>query len=244
MLASGLDLVVRKLAAHRSLSAEDREAMLALPFVRRNLPPTSYLVRKGQSPRFCCFLLSGFAFRHKIVGDGGRQIVSLHIPGEALDFQGLFLDCSDHNVQTLTATTLAQVPMAAIGQLMSERVAVARAMLTEVMVEGSISREWMARIGRRDARTRLAHLLCEFACRLDAQGLQDTTYEIPMTQEQFGEALGLTGIHVNRSIRLLESEGLIRRNKRTMRFPDIGRLRKVADFSTRYLHREMSDAID
>jgi CRP-like cAMP-binding protein len=236
MLRSDLTLILRKLGSRCPLTPADREAVAALPFSVRPVPAASYLLREGEPPIACSFLLSGFAFRHKIVADGGRQIVSLHIPGEALDFQGLFLDYADHNIQTLTSATLAVVPMAALRHLMMERPAIARAVLMELTVEGSISREWIANVGRRDARTRLAHLLCEFACRLDAQGLKGATYELPMTQEQLGDALGLTSVHVNRSIKLLEAEGLIRRNKRTLGFPDIDRLREVGDFRTLYLH--------
>jgi CRP-like cAMP-binding protein len=95
-------------------------------------------------------------------------------------------------------------------------------------------------IGRRDARSRLAHLLCEFAVRLEALGLApDRGYELPMTQEQLADATGLTSVHVNRVLKSLESEGLITRNRRNISFPDWQRLREVGDFNSRYLHLEM-----
>ena len=90
---------------------------------------------------------------------------------------------------------------------------------------------------RRDARSRLAHFLCEFAIRLDMQGLTGAEgYELPMSQEQLGDALGLTAVHVNRTIKSLEADGLIGRNRRRISFPQWDALRELADFSSRYLH--------
>ena len=234
-----LDLLVRKLGAHGALSDEDREAILALPYTLRSVPPATYLMREGDVPVLCAVLVSGFAYRHKLASSGARQIVSLHIPGEALDFQSLYLNYVDHNAQTLTHAEVAMVPLKAWRELIAARPAVAHAVIFCLLVEASILREWVLNVGRRSARERLAHLLCEYAYRLDAQGLGDAGgYELRMTQEQIGDALGLTSVHVNRSIRTLEAEGLIQRQGRVVSFPDTERLRKEADFSELYLHRQ------
>jgi len=232
-----LDLLVRKLSAHAPLSPEDVEAILALPFTRRTLDASTYLVREGDPPTRCGVILSGFAYRQKHTGDGLRQIVALHIPGEAVDFQNLFLEVADHSVQMLTRGDVAFVQREDFQALVKARPAVSRAILINILVEGSIFREWVLNVGRRDARTRMAHLLCEFAIRMDALGLAGGDgYELPITQEQLADAVGLTPVHVNRTLKLLESDGLIVRNKRRISFPDWDRLREVADFSDRYLH--------
>lgn len=232
-----LTLLLRKLELHAELPEEDRQAILALPHTMRTLEPQSYTVREGDPPTACAVLVSGFAYRQKLGGDGARQIVSLHIPGEPLDFQNLFLDVADHNVQTLTRAELAFIPRAALQRIARERPAVGHAILVTILVEASIFREWVLNVGRRDARARLAHVLCEFAVRLDAQGLsEEYGYELPMTQEQLADALGLTSVHVNRTLKLLEAEGLISRNKRNVSFPDWQRMRAAADFNQRYLH--------
>ncbi len=232
-----LSLMLRKLELHVFLPEEDRQAILALPYQMRTLEAQSYTVREGDPPTACAVLVSGFAYRQKITGDGARQIVALHIPGEPLDFQNLFLDVADHNVQTLTRAELAFIPREAVQQIARERPHIAHAILVITLVEASIFREWVLNVGRRDARARLSHLLCEFAVRLEAQGLdEEYGYELPMTQEQLADALGLTSVHVNRTLKLLEAEGLIVRNKRNVSFPDWHRMRGVGDFSQRYLH--------
>jgi CRP-like cAMP-binding protein len=233
-----LSPLIRRLDRNHSLTHEDRDALLALPYKLRWLDPATYTVREGDKPRICGVLVSGYAFRQKITGDGARQIIGLHIPGEALDFQNLFLEVSDHNVQMLTRAEVADVPITAFQQIALERPNVGRAIQVTSLIEASIFREWVLNVGRRDSRSRLAHLLCEFALRLEANGMArpDRGYELPMTQEQLADATGLTSVHVNRVLKVLETEGLIVRNRRNISFPDWRRLREVGDFNQRYLH--------
>ena len=232
-----LESLVRMLKTHHPLSAEDKAAILSLPYKIRHLETQSYTVREGDRPERCALLLTGFAFRHKTTGSGERQIMSINIPGEALDFQNLFIEESDHSVQMLTRAEVADIPIAAIQHLVLTQPTVARAILISTLVEASVFREWVLNIGRRDSRSRIAHLLCEFAYRLSLQGLNTNDhFELPMTQEQLADATGLTPVHVNRVLKGLENDGLIERDRRTLRFPDWRRLRDVGDFNARYLH--------
>ena len=75
-----LSPLVRRWSKHADLSEEDREAILSLPFTRRSFGKDAYIVREGQEPTDCSLLLKGFAFRQKLLRDGGRQIISFHIP--------------------------------------------------------------------------------------------------------------------------------------------------------------------
>ncbi|HEX8669024.1 MAG TPA: Crp/Fnr family transcriptional regulator [Allosphingosinicella sp.] len=234
-----LDLLLRKLEQHARLGEEDRQAVLALPYQLKTLEPSTYTVREGDPPERCGVLVSGFAYRQKITGDGLRQIIAIHIPGDPMDFQNLFLNVADHNVQMLTRGDVAFVGRRDIQDLARSRAAIAHAILVNILVDASVFREWVLNVGRRDSRSRLAHVLCEFAIRLEAQGLtKDYGYELPMTQEQLADALGLTPVHVNRTLKVLEAEGLIVRNKRSISFPDWERMREAGDFNERYLHLE------
>ncbi len=234
-----LALLLRKLETHSTLDEADRQAILALPFSRKLLEPQSHIVREGDAPNHCAILLTGFAYRHKLTGDGSRQIVALHMPGESLDFQNLYLDVSDHNVQTLTRAEVAMIARSDFQNVALARPAVAHAIMTSILVEASIFREWVLNVGRRSARQRLAHVLCEWSIRLEAQGLiEEYGYDLPMTQEQLADTLGLTPVHVNRTLKTMEAEGLIVRDKRRISFPNWKRLREVGDFNQRYLHLE------
>ena len=229
--------MLRKLQLWNPLSESDREAVLALPFVERELGAGQYIVWEGDRPQYACLLLSGFAYRHKLSGSGGRQIVSIHMKGDMVDLQNSLLGVADHNVQMLDNGRVAMIPVEAMREIAFTRPAVGMAMWYETLVEGSIFREWILNIGRRDALTRIAHLLCEFSLRLDVAELgHQTEYELPITQEQLADAVALTSVHVNRKLMELEDDGLITRTKRMIQVNDWQALAKVGDFQSRYLH--------
>ncbi len=229
--------MVRKLEQHQPLSEIEREAVLGLPATRRTLAAHQYLVWDGDRPQQTCLLLSGFAVRHKVAGNGGRQILSIHMKGDILDLQNSLLGVADHNVQMLTSGDIALIRVDAMREIAFSHPNVGLAMWYETLVEGSIFREWLVNIGRRDARTRIAHILCEIALRMQVAGLaQHTSYELPITQEQLADSVALTSVHVNRTLMKLEAEGLITRTKREITVIDWDRLAAAADFQPRYLH--------
>lgn len=241
---SPLVAMLEQLTLHTTIPFEDRTAFLELPYASRTLETGSYLVREGGNPDLCGMLVSGLVCRHKTNREGLRQIVSILVPGDLFDLQQLYLETADHNVQTLTRSTFVTIPRTALRQLAADRLSVAHAIFTTVLVELSIAREWMLNIGRRDARTRIAHLLCELAIRLDRPGLPPgQAYELPMTQEQLGDALGLTAVHINRTLKGLVRDGLIGNSKRGISIPDWESLIRVADFNSRYLHLSDRDSI-
>jgi len=233
-----LEIFVRELGGYAKLSADDRRAMVELPIRVRQLDAQAYLVREGDVPTHCSVLVSGFAHRQKVTGEGARQILAVCVPGDAIDFQNMFLDVSDHAVQMLTRATVADIPRDALQQLVEARPAVGVAVIHAALVEASILREWVVNVGRRDARARIAHILCEFAVRLEWRGLASAgnSFELPMTQEQLADATGLTSVHVNRVLKALETDGLISRQRRNIQFPDWRALQDAGDFSRRYLH--------
>ena len=229
--------LVRKLEQWQFLNPEERDAVLALPHVIRDLKAHQYVVWDGDRPQNTCLILSGFAYRHKLAGNGGRQILSIHMKGDLIDLQNSLLGTADHNVQMMTDGTLALIPIQSIVDIAFRFPAVGMAMWYETLVEGSIFREWILNVGRRDAFTAIAHLLCEFAMRAEAAEIgQTTSYELPLTQEQLADAVGLTPVHVNRTLMRLEEEGHIRRSRRIIEIDDWHNLAKVADFEPRYLH--------
>lgn len=236
-VSEGIERVLRRLETRGALSEEDRAAVRGLPVQPRTVEPAAYLVREGEPPENCTFLLTGFAFRHKVTGDGERQIMSVHMRGEFLDLQNSFLQVADHNVQALTRCEVGMVGVAALRKLAAEHPRVGRAMWIETLIDAAIFREWIVNVGRRDSLSRISHLLCEFALRLEAAGLsQDRRYEMPMTQEQIADCTGLTPVHVNRVLKELGRMGLIERDKRAVSIVEWDRLQHIGDFNTRYLH--------
>jgi CRP-like cAMP-binding protein len=237
-IPSALDLLIRKLSYRTKLDEADRAAILALSFKTKTIERHHFVVREREQATHSCLMLSGYSVRSKIVGSGQRQIVAIHMKGEMVDLQNSLLKTADHGVQMLTTSEVALIPRQEIIRLTLERPTVGLAMWMDTLVDASIFREWIANVGRRDARTRIAHLLCEFSLRLEVAGLgENGEYELPMTQEQLGDATGLTSVHVNRTIKLLEAAGLINRaNPRSIHIGDWRKLADAGDFDSGYLH--------
>jgi CRP-like cAMP-binding protein len=241
--SSTLEPLVEKLAYRAELDAADRAALLALPFTIKPMERSHYIVRERDLATHSCVMLSGFSIRSKLVATGERQIVAIHMKGEVVDLQNSMLKVADHSVQMLTPGSVAMIPRENIVQIAFERPRVGLAMWLDTLVDGSIFREWIANVGRRDARTRIAHLLCEFSLRLRVAGLgEGNQYELPMTQEQLADATGLTPVHVNRTLKALEQEGLIdRANPRTIQIGDWRKLAEAGDFDSNYLHMRQDE---
>jgi CRP-like cAMP-binding protein len=230
--------ILAKLEQHVDWSDEDRHAFNALPVRCIDLRAGAHLAREGDALGTCGALLSGFAFLHRILSDGSRQIVSVRIPGDFLNLQGGLLQTASHNVQMLTPAKLALLQVSDISALAAERPTIHRALWLSTLLDSAIYSQWITSVGRRDARSRIAHLLCEFAIRLRGIGLCDAlTYAFPMTQEQMGDATGLTSVHVNRMLQQLRKEGLIRLQDRSVTIEDWQGLSRAASFDAAYLYQ-------
>jgi CRP-like cAMP-binding protein len=227
----------RKLERLSPIGSEDREALSRLPYRFEDVAPGRLLVREGDAPTECCVLLRGFVCRHKATSGGARQIVSFHLPGDILDLQHLKLPRADHSVEATTRAEVAWIPMEALNRLLRSHPALADALWRDALIDASIFREWVLNVGRRDARSRVAHMLCEFAARREAAGLgSPERFELPMTQEQIADATGMTIVHVNRTLKALTDEGAISRDGREVRISDWAQMQRIADFNPAYLH--------
>jgi len=238
-----LQPMLDRLAQRNLLSDSDSDALLSLPHRHARFDAGAYIVRDGDRADSCGVLVGGFVYRHKVTGDGARQILSIHMRGDIVDVQNSLLGYADHSVQALTHAELAVIPQSALLELCAERPAIAQALWRDTLVDASIFREWIVNVGRRDARQRIAHLFCELALRQEAAGLcHGPNYEWPMTQEQVGDATGLTSVHVNRTLQSMRSEGLVTTSKQRVTIADWAGLQTAGDFSRAYLHQSRQAA--
>jgi CRP-like cAMP-binding protein len=226
-----------KLERISPLDKEDIDRVAALSFKIERVPRFRRLVREGDVPDQCCLLASGYACRYKEASNGARQIVSFHLRGDLLDIQHLLLARADHSLETITPATVAWIPKSELLRLAWERPNVGKALWRDSLVDASIFREWVLNVGRRDAKTRIAHMLCEFVARCQAAELGSADrFEFPMTQEQVGDATGMTSVHVNRSLKALDGDGAIERDRNRFKVLDWQQLCSIADFDPAYLH--------
>jgi CRP-like cAMP-binding protein len=229
--------LVTKLTVSNRLDGQDVQAIQHLPILERRFGPYETLVADGSRPTECCLLAEGFAVRAKVTPDGNRQVLSIHIPGEIPDLQSLYLGVMDHELSTLTPCTVGFIPHEAVKTLTRERPNVAAAMWRETLIDAAIFREWIVNVGRRSAAERMAHLLLEVHRRLTAIGrVSHGEFGFPITQAVLGDCLGLSTVHVNRTLQALRDEGLIQVNRSNYHILKPEALQELAGFDATYLH--------
>ena len=233
-----LSTLVVKLRTTTRLDEADLAAIEALPIHVKELAAHTPIVVEGDRPTQCCLMIKGFSARTQTTDDGKRQILSIHIPGDIPDLQSLHLHVMDHDLRTLSDCTLGFIAHDAIRDLTRARPMVAEALWRETLVDAAIFRAWIVNLGRRPANQRLAHFLLEIRRRLELVGLAtDDEYELPMTQLDLADALGLTPVHINRVLKALRSDGLLDVKKFVVKLGDAQKLMALGDFDDLYLHQ-------
>jgi len=232
----GHDRLLRKLATTTALSNDDLAALLALPVTVRQAPADSDLILQGERPAHCTLLLEGFACRYKLAPDGRRQILSLHVPGDMPDIQSLQVVSMDHGLAALRPSRIANIAHVHLVELMDARPAVATALWRETLVDAAIYREWLFGLGRREASTRLAHLVSETVARFASVGLPEQAAALPLKQVQLADALGLSPVHVNRVLRELRERGLLGPSRSSIEVRDRAGLAEFCAFNEGYLY--------
>lgn len=233
--------LVTKLEKVAALSPGDREAVEAVCAHRRTFSRGKDIVREGDRPEYVFVILAGWAARYKALPDGGRQITAFLLPGDLCDAEITVLKRMDHSVVALTSVEVAAVPRTAIIELTRDRPVLAQAFWWNTLVDEAVLRVWIVNLGRRDAYARIAHQICELHARMKHIGLaKEAEFDLPLTQEQLSDALGLTSVHVNRTLKRLRDEGLMTLRNGTLRLLDAEKLGKAAGFDPNYLHAEAS----
>ena len=229
--------LIRKLETVAALSDLEKEAIATLPLRLKAFEANSDLTSEGETPSECCLVLEGLVCRYKLLGAGQRQIMSLHLPGDIPDLQSLHLVVMDHTLGALTAGRAAYMPHAAVRDLTDRFPNITAAFWRETLIDASVTREWLAGVGRRSARQRIAHLICEVFVRSRALHLSEAHhFELPVTQAELGDALGLSTVHVNRILQDLRREELITWRGKSIVVRDWDRLQLSGDFEPAYLH--------
>ena len=194
-----LDRFLDKIDARDALSDDEKGALAALPQKLVRTAARTRIVEEGEVPTHCCTVVEGIVYRSKMAASGRRQIISFHVPGDMVDLHTVLFKVADHTIETVRNSAIVLIPHIAILKTAEEYPTLARAFWYDTLLDASIQREALLNNGRRDARARTAHLFCELAVRLKRVGLVDGgSFELPLTQTDIADALGITPIHTNR----------------------------------------------
>jgi CRP-like cAMP-binding protein len=233
---SVLQIYLDRLLLRSELSEADQHAVLTLPGRISEVKTYTDFVRLGQKTDHACLIVAGLVGRFDQTANGKRQIIALHIAGDMADLHSLVIPTVSWALQALSPTTILSVPHAALTAMILARPGLGLALWRDCEVDASILAQWLVNIGRRDAGSRLAHLLCEMYLRYEhigqAAGLK---FRLPVTQTLFGDMLSLTAVHVNRMLRLLRADGIASKIGDTVTITDWDALVRMAEFDPAYL---------
>lgn len=229
--------IVDKIETVAPLSRSEKTAILALPVALKDFRRGVTVVREGDHPTQSFAVLEGVTGMIKFTGAGDRHIVIFHFARDIPDLQSLHLDRLDVSIETITSCTLGFIPHAAIREVCTDFPRIAAMLWRATLVDAAVLRECVLSIARRPALMRVAHFLCEFVVRMKLAGRGDAAgCDLPLTQTELADGLGLSQVHVNRIVQSLRKRGLIALNRDQFIVNDWNELKTVGDFDPGYLH--------
>lgn len=238
-MAELIERHLTKLRLRDTLSAEEEKEVRSLISETIRLRPDQTFIRVGQELNTSTLLLDGWMARAKDLPSGQRQLAEISLPGDFVDLHGFTLKRLDHDIVTITSCTVGIVPHERLKTMTERFPHLTRLYWLMTNMDAAIHREWTLSLGRRTAVARMAQLFCELLIRLEITGLASSdSYEFPLTQVELAECLGLTSVHVNRTLQQLRRLNLIEVRDRRVQILDREALARVAEFDPEYLYLE------
>ena len=231
--------LLRKLGNFTALSEEESQAVIECCKDVRTVGAREDVISQGDRTGGVKLLLEGFACRYKTLEDGRRQIVAYFVPGDLCDLRVFILKRMDHSIGAIAPSRVATIAPDDVLKLMHTYPALTRALWWSTLVEEAIAREWILNVGQRNALERTAHLFCELLYRFRAVGLnQGLSCTLPLTQVELAETLGLSPVHVNRTLQELRRQKLITLDDGTLTIQNLQALEELSFFNAEYLHQD------
>ena len=203
MPAAAFDnILARRLTNFVALSRKELKHLAELQYNPLEVERGQLLLQDGQTEPKAFILHAGWGCSYKLLPNGSRQIISFALAGEIAGLRSMFLRKADHSFSSLTNTTVNVVERAHIMRCVAEFPRLRAALLWAASRDAAMVVEHLVSIGRRNALERTAHLFMELAERMRPIGQNTATeFECPLSQFVLADALGLTSIHVNRTLR-------------------------------------------
>jgi CRP-like cAMP-binding protein len=224
-----------RLASLADLSAEDLDLLADMPRSIAHVGTHQVILRRYNETDRCCLVLQGYLSWHVAEGQDG-QITSIYVPGDIPDLHTLYQPHAEGNLIALGSAVVALVPHSFFREVSARSPAMSRALLLMLLADLAIQRDWTLNLGSRDALTRVAHVICEIAERLQAVGLaRDLSFASPFTQSDLAAACGISPVHANRTIQELRRRNLLQWHGKNMTIMDWPGLVRLARFDPTYL---------
>lgn len=229
--------LARKLENFIPITADDERVLDGLERSQESIEAHQDIIEEGQVPRSVFLVREGLACRYRILPDGRRQIMTFLLPGDLNDLHVFLLKEMDHSIAAITPVRIAAISRESVMELAIQRPRITAGLWWASLQEEALLRERIVALGRRDAVGRVAYLLCELLWRHQAIGLAEGhSFELPLTQAELADALGMTAVHINRVLQKLRGQGWIVLRNRTVVLNDVAALQARAEFTRGYLH--------
>lgn len=229
--------LIRKLESLGRLSPDEREGVEAMTLVGKELAPGQQIALEGNEPSQCCLVVEGLLRRYSILSNGNLQTLSIHVPGDIPDLQGLHLRTMDHTLASIGRSKVALISHRDILEVLRKSPRLGNLFWRESLVDAAVARAWVKVLGGHDAFGRFAHLACELYARMEVMGLvNDDSYPLPLTQVQLGETIGASVVHVNRILKKLRADRLLDHKDGRLVILNWDGLSEAADFDPGYLN--------
>ncbi len=226
-----------RLSQHLPLTFAEREAIRWLERRERRYAAGEVVVRENADLDLLHIVASGWLHASVQLRDGGRQILRFYFVGDITTAFSIAWGFSAATLTAVSACTLFEMPRTALGRLFRDHPRLGALLYAVSASENVALADRLTSIGRTDGMTRIATLLLDIRSRLRlSDGIDGATFELPLTQQDLGDAVGLTKTHVNRGLKALAETGLIEREGRVIRIMDVAALSVLVDFRDRHAH--------
>lgn len=232
----GLSQFLERIVRRSELKQAEKSAVLSLSSRPLQLRQNAGIIRPGDKTDEATLVAKGLVGRFDSRRNGDRQLTAVYIPGDMCDLHSVPVPQAGWGLVALSPCTILKIPHAEIRKAALDFPALSYAFWRDTIVDGSILSKWVSNLGRREAKPRLAHFLCEMGMRFETVDLGSRTdFTLDMSQAQLAEVIGVTAVHLNRTLQELRSEGLITSQQRRIEVSDWEALCRLAEFDPTYL---------
>ena len=219
------------------LSDDDEAALLGIRGDIRDVPQGEDVLKEGEHPTESVVVITGLLHRYRRNPQGRRQIHSVYLPTDAPSLETLHMEVMDNSLGALAPSRIGVIPHAELFRVMDAHPRILALCWRETLVQAAIFREWLMRNSQLLAHAQLAHFFCEIMTRARAAGLASgDTCALPITLEDLGDALGMSAVHVTRTLAVLRKAGLAEFRDGTLTVLQWEPLVEIAEFDPGYLH--------
>ena len=233
-----LQFFLQMLTSTTKLTSQECDAILSLTGTREELPSHTTFVDQGSTLESVCLVVEGLCGRLEPAKEERQQITGLYVKGDIPDLYGVYIPNANESFIALCPSSILRIRHSSIRKIINEHPGIAEAITRYLLIYAATTSVWLVNLGARDAASRISHFFCETALRLRAEEGNAFSFPLRITQTQLSEIVGLSAVHVNRSLKSLRDAELVSFMSGRVHVLDWQGLVKAAGFDPAYLRHQ------